>query len=316
VRVIQLILLLIPLMAGCVYKMGAGLTAGMLDEASGKGRTEGVEGLAEDLLAAAVLTELGHQLGEGLMSGATDITPEQRAKLELAIDGALTVAATRTAAGLRDEVSPQLREMVRQDIVETLAEGMRGELGSSMEETVDRVVTRAVRSLEQATRDPVFREALAAMIRESTYQALREGRPGSPGVGETLETTLSENLLTPFETSIGGLAETVADRVDQSAKRTERTLQGVISALVIILGVIVLLYVLTRRQLFRAREHSQETEMELRTMGAALDQLDPRTRDRLLGKLDEYKQVTRGQEPPSPRRKDEGRSSEYERKDR
>jgi len=313
--VIRLVVLLVPLLAGCVYKMGGGLTAGMLDEAGGRGRTEGVEGLAEDLVAAEVLSELGHQLGEGLISGATDISPEQRAKLELAIDGALTVAATRTAKGLRDEVSPQLREMVRQDIVEALAEGMRGELGTSMEATVDRVVTRAVHSLEEATEDPVFRESLAAMIREATYQALREGRPGSPGVGETLQTTLSENLLTPFETSIGGLAETVADRVDQSAKRTERTLQGVISALVVVLGVIVLLYVLTRRQLFRAREHSQEAEMELRTMGAALDHLDPRSRDRILGKMDEYKQVTRSQEVSLPRRKDR-RSTDYERKDK
>jgi len=315
VRVIRLVVLLVPLLVGCVYKMGGGLTAGMLDEAAGKGRTEGVEGLVEDLLAAAVLTELGHQLGEGLISGVTDISPEQRAKLELAIDGALTVAATRTAKGLRDEVSPQLREMVRQDIVGALAEGMRGELGSSMEATVDRVVTRAVQSLEQATADPVFRESLAALIREATYQALREGRPGSPGVGETLETTLSENLLNPFEASIGGLAETVADRVDQSAKRTERTLQGVISALVIILGVIVLLYVLSRRQLFRVREESQEAELELRTMGAALDHLDPSSRARILGKLDEYKHATRSQEISPARQKSE-RSSEYERKDK
>lgn len=304
-----LLLIAVLLSSGCVYRMGGNLTAGMLDEAGGEGRTEGVEGLAEDLVAEAVLAELGHQLGQGLSSGATEITPEQRARLELAIDGALQVAASRTAKGLRDEVSPELREMVRQDIVHTLAEGMRGELGDSMEQTVDQVVARAVLSLEQGINDPVFRDSVASLIRDATYRAMREGRPGAPAVGETLQTTLSENLLAPFETSVGGLADAVADRVDESARRTERTLQGVISALVIILGVLILLYALTRRQLNRQRQETQITKQELRNVGAALDELDPESRARLMGKLDEYHRVA---PTPAPQ---ERRSSDYMRTD-
>lgn len=311
-RLLSPLILVLCLAPGCIYKAGGGLTAGMMDEIAGNGRTEGLEGVITDLTEQQVFAELGHQLGSSLVSGATDITPEQQARLELAIEGALHVAAARTGAGLRDEVSPQLREMVQQDIVETLAAGMRGELGDSLQETVERVVAAAVHSLEESLKDPLFREAVSDTIRESTYHAMREGKPGMPGVGETLEVTLSENLLAPMETSVGGMVTNVADRVDASAKRTERTLQGVISALVVVLGVFLLMYLLTRRQLQRTRATVQVTQQELRTVGAALDHLDPQERARILGKLDEYHQVA-GRAPKAPQQP--GRSDDYVRKD-
>jgi VIT1/CCC1 family predicted Fe2+/Mn2+ transporter len=263
----------------------------MLDEAAGRGRTEGVGQVTGRLLDEQALLELGHQLGYGLASGASEITPELEADLSHAVEEVLAVAFARAAKGVRDDLSPELREMVRQDIVRALAEGMRGDVGASLEETVARVIDRTVAALLEGIRDPELRDATAALVRDAMWQAMREGRPGSPGVGETLEMTLSENLLIPFETSIGTLAETVADRVDESARRTERTLQGVISALVLILGVILLMYAITRRQLNRERSQAQAATQELRSVGAALGELEPEARARLLGKLDEFHRV-------------------------
>ncbi len=315
----SLLLIAICLSPACMYKLGGGLTAGILDEAGGGGRTDGISEVTDRLIADEALRQLGQQLGAGLVSGAKDVTPELQVQVERAVDDILAVAFARAAKGVRDDLSPELREMVRQDIVQALAEGMRGEVSDSLVITVDRVVRRATHSLTEALQDPLLRDAMSSLIRDGTYQAMRVGRPGSPGVGETLETTLDLNLLTPFERSIGGLADAVADRVDESARRTERTLQGVISALILVVGVIAMLYALTRRQLNREREQAQVVTQGLRNVGAALGQLEPEARARLLGKLDEY-QRAQGQagvdylkEPPAeapPKR-----SSDYMRGD-
>jgi len=285
------LLLFVGLLQGCVYKLGGGLTAGMVDEATGKGRTDGVKEITDRVIADQAARQLGQQLGEGLTSGVQEMTPELKVQIETSVDDILAVAFARAGKGMREDLSPELREMVRQDIVQALADGMKGPVSDSMQQTADQVVKKTIASLSEALQDPVLRDSLASLIRESTYQALREGHPGSPGVGETLQTTLSENVLAPFETSIGGLTQTVADRVDESARRTEHTLQGVISALVVILGVTVLLYALTRRQLNRERTQSQTAHLELRQFGAALGQLDEAARARLLGKLDEYQRA-------------------------
>jgi hypothetical protein len=206
------------------------------------------------------------------------------------------VTATRTAAGLRDEVSPALREMVRQDIVGALAEGLRGELGESLEETIDAVITRAIYALQRALQDPETKEAMASLLRESMYMAMREGRPGSQSVGDTLQETLTSNVLLPVESSVGGLTEVVADRVDESAQRTENTLKAVISALVIILGVVLMAYLLRGRQLMRARQAA----------GDALRMMDEGTRARIMQNLPDYQGIVGGstakqqEEPPPP----------------
>jgi len=299
-RVIATLLLLI-LLPGCLYRAGGRLTAGMLDEVAGEGQSVGIEGVGDRLIERELLAELGHQLGEGLVSGATEITPEQQAALESVIDGLLYVAATRTGAGLRDEVSPELREMVRKDIVLAFSDGLRGELGDSLEVTVDRVVTQAVLSLQEGVQDPELRVAMAEVLRDSIYLAMREGRPGTPAVGETLQLTLSENLLTPFERSAAGITDLVADRVDESARRTENTLRAVIGALVVVLGVVVLLYWISRRQLVREREVTMEAQADLRSVGAALNVLDSHTRAEIDGKFQEYRRVatTKADKPAS-----------------
>ena len=52
--------------------------------------------MGDRMLERALLVELGHQLGSGLASGATDITPEQQQAMESVVDGLLVVAAERT----------------------------------------------------------------------------------------------------------------------------------------------------------------------------------------------------------------------------
>ena len=287
-------------MPSCAYRVGSGLTAGVLDEISGEGRSEGVETMGDRVLERALLVELGHQLGSGLSSGATEITPEQREAMESVIDSLLTVAATRTGQGLRNEVSPELREMVRKDIVGAFADGLDNELGQSLEDTVDRVVTQAVVSLRRVINEEDTRYATSDLLRDSVYYAMREGQGGTPAVAETIEFTLVNNLLEPLEQSVGGLTDVVATRVEDSARRTENTLRSVIGGLLFLGGVLAVLYVVRGWQLQRAQESSKKAAQALGGVDAALDLLDADTRAAVQQKLEEYQAVARGDQINTP----------------
>ncbi|MBT3220621.1 MAG: hypothetical protein HN348_16165 [Proteobacteria bacterium] len=297
------------LYGGCAIKIGSGLVEGALLEASGEGKSKGIEGIVNSLVERQILGELGQQLGAGLSEGATEITPEQRANLEAAIDGAVTVALMQAGKGIRNEVSPELRAMVRRDIVEALAEGIRGDIGDSLEETIDRIITRAVTSLTRGFGRPEMRFAMADFLRESIYMAMREGQGYTPGVGETLEATLTENMLGPIETSVDGLATTVASKVDESARRTEKTLQAIISALVLVIGAMAIMYFVNRKQLLRQKQQATAAQAGLRTFDAALGILDESTRREIRGKVDEYQALVETQEE-----EEQDRSDQYLRK--
>jgi hypothetical protein len=296
---------------GCAYRIGGGAVAGALDELGGKGRSDGVEGVTEDLVERALLVELGHQLGEGLSSGATTITPEQQAELERTIDSLLTVAGKRAGRGLRNEVSPELRNMVVRDIVGAFSDGLKNDLSVSLEATVDRVVSRAVISLRETIDEPDTRYILADVLRDSIYLAMREGQ-ASPAVGETLRTTLTEDVLIPIESSVGGITNQVAYEVQAQADRTERQLKGVISVLVVILGVGLMLYMVRNRQVRRLQEANTEAERGLRSVDAALEQLDDQTRAQVVAKLHELQELQQRVDaassttvpPATPRRDD------------
>lgn len=306
-HILTLLLLMLP---GCAYHIGSGLTAGALDEAGGKGRSAGIERVAQSLLEKQLLAEIGQQLGEGLKSGATELTPEQRAHLEASIDGLITVAALRAGAGIDREVSPAMRRMVRDDIVGALNAGMRGELGATLEETTDRVVTRAVLSLRKGIADPDTSVALSETLRDAVHLAMREGGVRSPSVGETLQTTLTENLLDPFETSVTGIADSVAEQVDAQARRTENTLKAIIAFLLVAAGIILFMYVVAQRNLVRQRQATAEAHLTTRTLGAALGLLDDDTRKRIQGLIDE----AQSHAPVKKEKKAVGRSDDYVRK--
>lgn len=256
--------------------------------------------MGDQVLERALLVELGHQLGAGMSSGATEITPEQQQALEATIDGLLLVAAQRTGKGLRTEVSPELREMVRKDIVDTLATGLDGRLGNSLESTVDRVVTRAITALRTGMEDERMRYASADLLRDSIYFAMRERQGYTPSVAETLQFTLEENVLTPMEGSVQKLTNDVAIQVNDSARRTENTLKTVIGALVLLMGVFVILYMVRGRQLRRAEERKNRAQIGLRSVDAALDLLDDSTRAQVKSKLDEFQQVAAVGDDESP----------------
>jgi len=296
--------------SGCAYRIGGGAVAGALDELGGNGRTGGVETATEDLVERALLVELGHQMGEGLSTGATTVTPEQQAHLEQTIDSLLLVASKRAGKGLRNEVSPELRNLVVRDIVGAFSDGLRNDLGNSLEDTVDRVVARAVISLRETIDEPDTRYILADVLRDSIYLAMREGS-ASPAVGDTLRTTLTEDVLIPIESSVGGITNQVAYEVQAQAQRTERQLKGVISVLVVILGVGLMLYLVRNRQVRRLQEANTEAERGLRSVDAALEQLDDQTREQVFAKLQEYQTVAERLEasattvpPATPRRDD------------
>lgn len=293
-RVLPFLLLLTP---ACAYRVGGGLTAGVLEELEGNGRSGGLDGTADTLLERALLVELGHQLGQGLTSGAADITPEQQARMEATIDGLLMVAAKRAGKGLRTEVSPELREMVREDIVRTFAEGVRGELGGSLEETVDRVVARAVITLRETLSDEQTKLALSDLIRDAVYNAMREGEKP---VSETLQRTLTENVLVPVEHSAQSITDVVAQQVTEQARRTENTLKSIITVLVLVSGVFFLLWLVRNRQVQRLQEQNVEAERGLRNVDAALELLDTNTREAVLAKLDEFRRVEQRDPTPKP----------------
>jgi hypothetical protein len=301
-------LLLLLLSTGCAYRIGAGVTAGAIDELGGDGRSAGLEGTADSLAERAMLVELGHQLGSGLSAGATELTEEQQLRLEQAIDSLLTVAAKRTGKGLRTEVSPELREMVTKDIVGAFSDGLRNDLGDSLEDTVDRVVARAVVSLRDNLGDEETRWMLSDLLRDSIYFAMREGQ-ATPAVGETLQFTLTENVLGPVEQSVGGLTDVVASQVEASARRTENTLKGIISVLVLVSSVFFMLYLIRNRQVRSLQVQAQQSERGLKNVDAALDLLDEGTRAQVLAKLQEYQKVedraVKRTQPPPPERSDD-----------
>lgn len=275
---------------GCFYKVGSGLMAGVLDEAGGKGRSEGLDPVVEGLVDKALLAELGEQLGQGLETGVTDITPEQRKNLEDTIDGLITVALMRAGQGLRRDVSPELRALVQRDLIEVFAEGVRGELGDSLEETVDRVITRAVISARTNLSDEDTKFATSDLLRDSIYMAMREGY-ASPAVGDTVQVTLEENVLDPFKANIGDVAIRISDLVDEQTSRADNTLRAVIGFLTIGLGVLSIFYFISRRQLRREHAMKLRKEAEYRSMDAAMSQLDPATRAAIQKKLDELRAV-------------------------
>jgi len=302
------------LLAGCAYTIGSGLTAGVMDEMGGEGRSKGVEGVTEELLEKQLLVQLGHQLGQGLGSGVAEIDPEQQARLEQTISDVIDVAMRKAGHGLRTEVSPELREMVQKDIVRALSEGMRGELGASLEQTVDRVVARAVGSLRENLGDESTKMALADLIRDSTYYAVREGQV-TPSVAETVESTLTENMLDPIQATFLEVTDVLKYEVDSRTRRTESTLRTIIGFLVVALGAAAMLYFVRGRQTQRLAERSAEAERGLANFDAALEALDPTARAAVLAKLAEYQAVTKrpvlsvASAPPAPKR-----SQAYERR--
>lgn len=277
---------MILLLGGCLYRAGNNLAEGLLDEALGDTRERGaVDQIATDALEKQLLRKLGQQLGEGLTSGATDISDEQQAELEETIDALLAVAAYRSGKGLREEVGPEFRRIVRRDIVETFADGVRGELGDSLEETADRVVTRTVDSLQRELEDPALRFTLSSILRDAVYDAVEGGTPASPGIGETLESTLNDNLLDPFSNSVGGVADRVAYQVRSSADRTENLLKTIIGGLVIVLLGLGVLYIVRDYQARRARKTEEEARRGLRSVDAAIEQLDEESREHVKSRL-------------------------------
>jgi flagellar biosynthesis/type III secretory pathway M-ring protein FliF/YscJ len=99
--------------------------------------------------------------------------------------------------------------------------------------------------------------------------------------------------------------------VQAQAQRTERQLKGVISVLVVILGVGLMLYMVRNRQVRRLQEANTEAERGLRSVDAALEQLDDQTRQQVFAKLQEYQHIQERLEasqttvpPATPRRDD------------
>lgn len=269
--------------SGCMYRMGAELAAGIFDESTGDRKSKGMDSITQPLVEKAIVRELGRQLGQGLTSGIGTVSDEQRASLEATVDGILATATSRTGRGLREDVSPELREMIRKDVIGALSEGLQGELGSSLEETVERVINKASRSLVRGFQEPDLRIAISESLRDAVYMAVREGRPGSPAVGETLQTTLSENVLDPFEHSVSGIADRVASQVDKSAQRTETLLKTVISALMVIVFVVLVMYFITRRQLQRVRENNLRGQQQsYQSVHAAVELVDDTVRKNVM----------------------------------
>lgn len=271
---------MLTLAPGCVYKIGGNLTAGMLDEMAGEGRSDGLNGAARSLIEEQLIRELGMQLGDGLVAGAT--SEDEQRRLEATVDAVIAVAAARAGQGLRDDVGPELRAIVRRDLAQALAEGIRTDVSGSLEEVVDKIVRRAALSAEDRFRDPALTVALADMLRDSVFLALREGRPGTPGVGESLRETLDADVLAPVESSIGGLADQIAGRVDESARRTENVLKSVIGGLLVLLAGLGVLYVVNQQQHARQRENARVNELEVERFRHAVSRMSEEERARFM----------------------------------
>lgn len=300
-RLVLRLFWMVLLLGGCFYRAGNNLADGLLDEALGDTREQGaVEEIAADALEKELLKKLGRQLGEGLTEGATDVSEARRQELEETIDALLTVAAYRSGKGLREEVGPEFRRIVRRDIVETFADGVRGELGDSIEETADRIVVRTVATLQRELDDPALRYTLSEILRDAVYDAVNGGTAASPGIGMTLEETLNTNLLDPFSSSVGGVADRVGYQVRESAARTENLLKTIIGGLVVVLLGLGVLYIVRDYQARRARQNQEQAKRELRSVDQAIEQLDEASRERVKSRLEPLRSLF--EEEPDERR--------------
>jgi hypothetical protein len=323
VRRLTLIVLALLLLDGCMYRIGRNAVDGALDEAIGEDRVGGVDALGDRILQKQLALELGKQLGEGVASGATELTVAQREQIEATIDGILMVTTERGAHGIRTNLSPALRDLVRQDIVDALADGMKERVSPQLEDTADRVVTRAIVSLRKGLDDPETRIVLSELIADSFYIAMREGGGRSPAVSDTIEATMTQSVLSPVEESAGSIADQVALKIDEQAHRTEQTLQAIIIFLGAVLIGFVVLYAFVQRQLARERATSREAEQGLRQVSAVIGLLDEGTRNKLQGVLGDSPAAKSGaplnrrddyerRDDPAP--KDDARHGDYERK--
>jgi hypothetical protein len=311
---VVLLILATALAPGCVYHMGRNLTAGMLDEAIGENRTGGIDQLGDRILEKQLAAELGEQLGSGLTSGATDLSPEQVRQLDDLIDGLLTTATVRGADGIRHNLSPAMRDMVKHDIVEALRDGLRDDVGPQLEDTADKVVTRAILALRRGLEDPETHFALSEALADSFYMAMREGGR-SPAMEETLQGTLDQAVLSPFADTVGGITDNVSLKFEEQSRRTENTMRAIIAFLAVVLAVFLFMYLFAQRQLSRERKTAADAEAGLRNVGAAIELLDEDTRNRVLGSIGgaatgsgHQKSAAKKVEPPP------GRSDDYFRK--
>lgn len=317
IRRAAMLLSIVLFASACFASMGRSVTGGALDELLGDERIgPGMSDLEVALLERDLMRRLGQQLGEGVTDGATTLPPGRRAELEETIDALIAVAAYRSGKGLREEVGPEFRNIVRRDIVNTFAQGVRGEIGDALDETVDRLTARAVNTavdtLHERLQEPALRYTLAEIMRESVYEAVEGGTPAHPGIGETLETSLTTNLLDPFQTSVGGVTDRVAWRISESARRTENLLKTIISGLVIVLIVLGVLYVVRDRQARKARLTTERTREGLRSVGFALDQLDDESLSQVKERLGSYEHFF-DEAPRSRRGRRRERSDAYAR---
>ena len=197
--------------------------------------------------------------------------------------------------------------MVQDGIVDALADGLRGDLGDSMEETVDRVVHQAVISLRLALKEDETRYATADLLRESIYYAMREGQGATPSVAETLEFTLTQNMLEPLEESVGGITDRVAVTVEEQYRRTEKLLYGIIGVLFVGMMLVSAAYVLRGVRLQRVERSREEVSAALGGLDVALEGLDDETRRQIKAKLEKLAHArSTGLTPePAPRRSDD-----------
>lgn len=304
-RCILIIGLAAPLQ-GCVYNIGAGLTAGILDETAGKGKSKGVNGTVQGLVEKEYVNALGKQLGQGIIQGA--FTEDQTKRLEVTIDRLLDEATTRGADGVEHKLSPALRKAIKEDVIKAASEGMREDLKPALEDTIDGIITQAVVSLRRGINDEDTKIALAELLRDGMYSAMRESG-ARPGVGDTLQRTLDESVLAPFEDTMGNVSTIVADKVAAESRRTTNVMAAMLALVVVVAGLFMTMWLVANRRLAVQQGQAQNTELNLRQFDAALAELDDDTREKILEKLSHFRAAPRVVAPPGPRRNDS-----YERK--
>ena len=277
-RALPVLLLLCGVVqSGCAYRITSRGVEGVLTELGPEGRSGGVEPIAEHILEKELIYRLGAQMGKGLKEGAADITPEQQAQLEATIDALLDVTAKKTGAGIRNEISPELRAMVRRDITMAFSDGLRNEMGDSAEDVVRRVVHATGDSLKDTFQDPQMQLALAELLRESIYIAMREDDHLTPGVGETLRTTIEGDMLNPVERSAQEISSTFGVMVNEANKESQETLETIIYGLLALIGALGMVLFFRGRQLSRQTEAAREAQQNLGAVQAAVRLLDKDT---------------------------------------
>lgn len=274
-------LLNLPEVQEAARELGEGLTTGVLDGLGDEARMAKTQQLSADYVAA-LTRAVGQGLRDDISPAVVDTTERAVAR---ALDSALSPSARQGAA--------KLVEALTRRTVTTLSAGLREDLGPAtqavLEDNVGPAIQRvlednvgpALRSTIEKDVAPALREAIDAELVPAAGRLSREvSREAVLGMVDALEVVETDPHYAGFRARI---EQRVAAVVDQGIRASE-LVAWLLGLLVLILAVVLIRSMMTRRHLEAERARSERMLVGIlhvlkKTRDVRVDQVIDEVRD-------------------------------------